>query len=84
MELPLWLAEILAVSQAQSGTPTLILEMPKALGKQHMNALIADPKSINIRDFAQHFYALGARMLELFEDDAISDVLNDVCSCLRS
>ena len=78
MELPLWLAEMLAVSQSQSGTSTLTLDMPYALSTRVINALKADPKTLDLRALAPHFYALGARMLELFEEDDVGDVLNDV------
>lgn len=42
-----------------------------------MNALKADPKSVDLRAQAQNFYALGARMLELFEEDEVLDVLTE-------
>ncbi len=69
---------MLAVSQSQSGASTLHLDLPSALSKRVQNALKADPKSLNLRPLAQHFYALGARMLELFEEDDLGDILNDV------
>lgn len=37
----------------------------------------ADPRTVDIRALAPHFYALGARMLELFEEDDLVDVLSD-------
>jgi hypothetical protein len=79
LELPLWLAEMLAVSQPQSGASTLTLDMPPALSVRVMNALKADPKTLDLRALAPHFYALGSRMLELFEEDEVGEVLNDVC-----
>lgn len=42
-----------------------------------LNALKADPKSVDLRAQAQHFYALGARILDLFEEDEILDVLTE-------
>lgn len=43
-----------------------------------MNALKADPKSVDLRAQASHFYALGARVLELFEDEDVINTLTDV------
>lgn len=43
-----------------------------------INALKADPNSVDLRAQAPHFYALGARILDLFEDDDIVDVLTEV------
>lgn len=40
-----------------------------------MNALKADPKSVDLRALAQNFYGLGARILELFEEEEVCDVL---------
>lgn len=40
-----------------------------------MNALKADPKSVDLRALAQHFYGLGSRILELFEEEEVCDVL---------
>lgn len=78
IELPLWLAEMLAVSQSQSGASTLHLDLPKALSNRVQNALKADPKSLDLRQQAMHFYALGCRMLELFEEEELGEVLDDV------
>lgn len=83
LELPLWLAEMLAVSKpaGPSSGSLASLDMPAPLGTRVMNALRADPKSVNVRAQAQRFYGLGERMLELFEDDEVAEVLNDVSSC---
>lgn len=40
-----------------------------------MNALKADAKSVDIRALCVNFYALGARILELFEEEEVCDVL---------
>jgi GINS complex subunit 3 len=74
VDLPLWLAEMLAVSGASSKT-LVTLDLPPSLAPRVMNALKADPKSVDLRALAQHFYALGARILELFEEEEVCDVL---------
>ncbi|KAK3061006.1 DNA replication protein [Coniosporium uncinatum] len=76
VELPLWLAEMLAVSQNQTGTPVLTLDMPTALSPRVLNALKADPKTVDLRALAQHFYALAARMLELFDEPTLDATLD--------
>ena len=43
-----------------------------------INALKADPRTVDLRAQAPHFYALGARILELFEEEEIVDVLLEV------
>lgn len=77
LDLPLWMAEMLAVSKPASD-PLGTLEMPPALGQRVLNALRADPKSVDLRAQAQFFYGLGERMLELFEEEEMGEVLSDV------
>jgi GINS complex subunit 3 len=51
-----------------------------------MNALKADPRTIDLRALAPHFFGLGTRMLELFEEEEWVEVLSEVCvkfSCWR-
>ncbi|KAL3426742.1 DNA replication complex GINS protein psf-3 [Phlyctema vagabunda] len=75
VELPLWLSEMLAVSSASASKSLVTLDLPPALAPRVMNALKADPKSVDLRALAQHFYGLGTRILELFEEEEICDVL---------
>lgn len=71
---------MLAVSQSNSGASTLSLDLPKALSIRVQNALKADPKTLDLRQQAQHFYTLGCRMLELFDEEELGDILDDVRS----
>lgn len=54
------------------------LDMPPALSTRVLNALKADPRTVDLRAQAPHFYNLGARMLDLFEEDEIAEVLINV------
>jgi GINS complex subunit 3 len=78
VELPLWLAEMLAVSNPSGNSSLATLDLPQALSQRVMNALKADPKTVDLRAQAQHFYNIGARMLELFEEEEMVDILTDV------
>ncbi|KAF8475849.1 hypothetical protein BDZ91DRAFT_195997 [Kalaharituber pfeilii] len=75
--LPLWLAEFLALSQpsTSSSTPLITLDLPPALSPRVQNALKADPRSVDLRSLATHFYALGCRVLQLFEEEELGDIL---------
>lgn len=55
--------------------------MPEALSERVMNALKADPRTVDLRALAPHFYSLSERILELFEEEEMVDVLSDVCRC---
>jgi GINS complex subunit 3 len=52
--------------------------MPDALSERVMNALKADPRTLDLRALAPHFYNLSERILELFEEEEMVDVLSDV------
>ena len=66
---------MLAVSSPSSSKSLVTLDLPPSLAPRVMNALKADPKSVDLRALAQHFYGLGARILELFEEEEVCDVL---------
>jgi len=77
VELPLWLGEMLAVSHPSQGSALATLDLPSALSPRVMNALKADAKTVDLRAQAQHFYNIGARMLELFEEEEMIEVLSE-------
>jgi len=82
VSLPLWLGEMLAVGQRLGTSPLVTLDLPPALSQRVLNALKADPKTVDLRALALHFYGLGARILELFEEDEMVEVLTDVRTVL--
>ena len=68
---------MLALSQNLSTSSLVTADLPQCLSTRVVNALKADPRTVDIRALATHFYALGARMLDLFEEDELADVLSD-------
>lgn len=77
LELPLWLGEMLAVNRIAGDTTFLTMDMPTALSKKVINALKADPRTVELKSQAPHFYALGARMLELFDEEELVEILTE-------
>jgi hypothetical protein len=65
-------------SQNAAAAPNLALDLPGSLSTHVLNALKADPRTVELRALAPHFYALASRILELFEEDELVDVLGDV------
>ena len=55
--------------------PLCTLDLPSSLAPRVLNALKADPKTVDLRSLAAHYYELAARVLELFEEEDIVDVL---------
>ena len=54
------------------------IDLPPSLSPRVLNALKANPKTVDVRGQAAHFYDLAARALELFEEDEIVEVLTKV------
>ncbi|EXJ89418.1 DNA replication complex GINS protein psf3 [Capronia epimyces CBS 606.96] len=77
LDLPMWLGIMLAVSTGNTpGSSQLVtLDFPTPLQQRVINALKADPRTVDLRAQAPHFYALGARIMELFDDRAVLDTL---------
>lgn len=64
---------------ARLGTSRLVsLDLPSALSERVMNALKAEPRTVDLRALAPHFYNLSERILELFEEEEMVDVLTNV------
>ncbi|KAL6717635.1 DNA replication protein [Lecanora helva] len=79
VSLPLWLSTLLAVQRlGSSQQPLCSLDLPPAISPRVLNALKADPKTVDLRSLAGHFYDLAAKVLELFEEEEIVDVLSEV------
>lgn len=74
--LPLWLAEMLALAATgDDAKAPLTLNLPPCLSARVANALEADPRAVALRDQSAHFYAVGARMLDLFDERELGAVL---------
>jgi GINS complex subunit 3 len=65
-------------SQSLNTSSLVTLDPPSALSPRVLNALKADPRTVDLRALATHFYDLGARILELFEEEEMIEVLSDV------
>jgi len=77
LDLPLWLGVMLAVGPRPGASSLVTLDVPYALSEQVLNALKADPRTVDLRSLAPHFYRLGVRILELFEEEEMVEILTD-------
>lgn len=69
-------------SQSLNTSSLVTIDPPSALSPRVLNALKADPRTVDLRALAPHFYNLGARILELFEEEEMIEVLSEVSSVL--
>ena len=69
----------IVMRRPRTGASSLVtLDVPCALSAHVMNALKADPRTVDLRALAPHFYRLGVRILELFEEEEMAEILTDV------
>lgn len=54
------------------------IDLPVSLSTRVLNALKANPRTVELRGLAPHYYELAARTLELIDEDEIVDVLLEV------
>ncbi|TLS24313.1 hypothetical protein PpBr36_08929 [Pyricularia pennisetigena] len=83
VNLPLWLAEMLALANTTHPTSSdpddarsfVSLNLPTPLADDVIQALKADPRSVPLRDRSPHFFSLSTRVLDLFEERDLAAVL---------
>ncbi|KAM5350369.1 hypothetical protein ACJ41O_006874 [Fusarium nematophilum] len=75
LTLPLWLAEMLALASTPTSSAPLTLNLPPCLSQAVLAALRADPRAVPLRDQSAHFYGVGVRMLDLFDERDVAEVL---------
>ena len=85
--LPLWLGVMLALSNANSasnggpgGEGMVEMDFPACLERKVINALKADGRAVDLRGLNAHFFGVGGRVLEVFEDEGVEGVLVEVSS----
>jgi hypothetical protein len=72
-------ADRAVTTRPRPGASSLVtLDVPEALSEQVMNALKAEPRTVDLRSLAPHFYRLAVRILELFEEEEMVEILTEV------
>lgn len=70
---------MLAVQRLGPSSQTLCtLDLPASISPRVLAALKAGPKTVDLRQLASHYYELAARVLDLFEEEEVVDVLSEV------
>lgn len=62
-------------STSEDAKAPLTLNLPPCLSDDVIAALKADPRAVALRDQSAHFYGIGVRMLDLFDERELSNVL---------
>lgn len=53
----------------------LTIDLPPSLSPRVLNALKADPKTVDLRSLEVHFFQGAARILELLEEEVVGEVV---------
>lgn len=76
LPLPLYLALLLCVQRLSSSftnntqeTPLLTIDLPPSLSPRVLNALRADPRTVDLRGLERGWYEGAGRVLEVLEDE---------------
>lgn len=80
LPLPLYLAILLAIQRLSPTSPPLLsIDLPASLSSRVLNALKADPRTVDLRGLEVNFYEGAARVLELLEDEeeGVGDVVSE-------
>lgn len=79
LELPLWLAELLAMSgvSADSNKSFISLLEPAMLSSKVSNALKSDPCSVDLNEQSPVFYKMVERWLSIFGDVELAQIITD-------
>lgn len=77
VELPLWLAEVLATSAIPLNPDETFVELldPEFIGPKVMNAIKADPRTVNLHAIKSNYYLLAKRWARMFQDVELTETL---------
>lgn len=79
LELPLWLAEVLAISGITPESPNAFVSLlePACFSQKVINALKSDPSSVDLHAQSPVFTRLAERWLSLFGDTEMAEVIEN-------
>lgn len=77
VELPLWLAEILAICQILNGSDTCFIDLsePDFVGNKVLNAIKTGPTSIDLHKLLAYYYTLIQRWCTIFPNPELVDTV---------
>ncbi|RCK65368.1 DNA replication complex GINS protein PSF3 [Candida viswanathii] len=83
IELPLWLAKVLATLtiDEESNQSFIDLKDPEFINTKVMNAIKTDPASIDLHTLAPYYYAMVLKWGSMYSDEKL---IENVMNCLKS
>lgn len=88
LKLPIWMARVLAIIDAntdgddgvseEESTPFLQMLTPETFTNKVINAIKADPVSLDLHSINPHFYSLAIKWINLFSDKDLAKIVSDL------
>lgn len=77
VELPMWLAEVLAICRILEESDESFIELlePEFIGPKVLNAIRADANSVDLHSIMSNYYKLSEKWAKMFNDTALIDVV---------
>lgn len=78
LELPLWLASTLATCGLSENSDQSFVDLlePDFIGPMILNAIRANPRSVDLHSFMSNYYAVCEKWMALFSDSALADLMS--------
>lgn len=77
VELPLWLAEVLAICELseESQSSFIDLSQPEFLNQKVINAIKANPLSVDLHSILSNYYRLSEKWAAMFSDSELIEIV---------
>ncbi|PSK39625.1 hypothetical protein C7M61_001425 [Candidozyma pseudohaemuli] len=80
VELPMWLAKLLAMSELLAQSDLSFVEMltPDFISTKVLNAIRADPKSVDLHSLKASYYKLAEQWIYIFSDHQVAEIVMEL------
>lgn len=80
VELPMWLAKLLATSELLSESDLSFVEMltPDFVSAKVLNAIRAEPKSVDLHSLKANYYKLAEQWIHIFSDQQVAEIVMEL------
>ncbi|CAK7898113.1 DNA replication complex GINS protein Psf3p [[Candida] anglica] len=78
VELPLWLAEVLAVCELSEASQTSFIDLanPDFISQKVLNAIKANPLTVDLHSILTNYYKLSEKWAAMFNDAELAQVIS--------
>ncbi|GBL49717.1 DNA replication protein [Candidozyma auris] len=80
VELPMWLAKLLAMSELSAQSDLSFVEMltPEFISNKVLSAIRADPTSVDLHSLKANYYKLAEQWIYIFNDRPVAEIVMEM------